>query len=181
MKRSEIEQLLPRVYQSALSEQGPLVALLAVMEELHAPAEALLAGIENTFSPYRTPESFVPYLSQWVDLDRFFRVGGRESAGPDATVDALSTGNGRLRELMAAAAYLSQWRGTQQGLRRFLETATGVSGFELDEQVRDSEGMPRPYHIRVSAPQACARHRALIERIVEQEKPAYVTYELVFA
>jgi len=180
VKRSEIEQLLPRVYQSALGEQGPLVALLAVMEELHAPAETLLASIESTFSPYRTPESFVPYLSQWVDLDRFFRDGGRGSAGHDAA-DALSTGNGRLRELMAAAAYLSQWRGTQQGLRRCLETATGVSGFKLDEQVRDSEGLPRPYHIRVSAPQVCAQHRTLIERIVEQEKPAYVTYELVFA
>ncbi len=180
MKRSEIEQLLPRVYQSALSEPSPLVALLEVMEQLHAPDEALLEQIESTFSPYRTPESFVPYLSQWLDLERFFLLCGRGNEGPDASTDALSTGNGRLRELMAAAAYLSQWRGTRQGLRRFLETATGVSGFELDEQVRDAEGLPLAYHIRVSAPQVCARHRALIEQIIEQEKPAYVTYELVF-
>ena len=39
-----------------------------------------------------------------------------------------------LRELIAAAAQLSQWRGTAQGLQRFLETATGIEGFELDEE-----------------------------------------------
>ena len=180
MNSSEIARLLPQVYRTGLRPETPLAALLEVMEALHEPAEKLLAEVERTFSPYRTPERFVSYLSQWVDLDRFFQRSGTAAAGIGPDADALSTGNGQLRELIAAAAYLSQWRGTGQGLQRFLETATGFSGFGLDEQVKDADGMPRPYHIRVTAPQVCVRHKALIEQIIEQEKPAYVTYELEF-
>jgi phage tail-like protein len=176
MKSNEIERLLPQVYQSALRTRTPLSALLQVMEALHEPAEELLAQVETTFCPYHTPERFVPYLARWVDLDRFFMT-----TGDTATADVLSTGNGRLRELIAVAAYLSQWRGTLEGLCLFLETATGSLGFEVDEHVENANGMPRPYHIHVKAPQSCARDRSLIERIIEQEKPAYVTYDLEFA
>jgi hypothetical protein len=83
--------------------------------------------------------------------------------------------------LIARAAYLSQWRGTRKGLIAFLETATGASGFELDERVNDAAGQPRAFHMRVRAPHALEVHRALIERIIESERPAYVTYELEFA
>ena len=89
-------------------------------------------------------------------------------------------GTGRLREVIAAAAYLSKWRGTAQGLLRFLETATGIDGFRIEEQVLDANGEHRPFHIRVRSPASAQAYRPLIERIVEMEKPAYVTYELQF-
>jgi hypothetical protein len=95
-------------------------------------------------------------------------------------VDPISTGTGQLRELIAAAAYLSQWRGTAKGLKLFLETATGMSGFELVENVEDAGGDQPPFHIRILAPPEAQPHVALIERIVDQEKPAYVSYELEF-
>jgi len=189
MKSNEIERLLPQVYQTAIGRKNqsdlplptPLWALLNVMEALHEPAEQLLAQVETTFSPYRMPERFVPYMARWVDLDRFFPAAGDTVTAAETGADVLSTGNGRLRELIAVAAYLSQWRGTLQGLRLFLETATGSSGYEVDEYVEDANGMPRPYHIHVRAPQSCTRDRSLIERIIDQEKPAYVTYDLEFA
>jgi hypothetical protein len=81
---------------------------------------------------------------------------------------------------VAAAAYLSQWRGTARGLLRFLETATGLQGFIIEEQVLDPNGRPRPFHIRVIAPAEAAPYQVLLERVIEFEKPAYVTYELVF-
>jgi hypothetical protein len=87
---------------------------------------------------------------------------------------------GRLRELIAQAAFLSQWRGTSRGLLRFLEAATGVQGFAIDEQVPGPDGLPRPFHLRVRAPQTTKPYSVLIERIIEIEKPAYVTYELAF-
>lgn len=182
MKRSEIEKLLPRVYQDVLRPETPFWALLQLMQSLHDPAEVILAQVETTFSPYRMPERFVPYMARWVDLDRFFpRTKRAVDAGSEPDVDMISTGNGRLRELIAAAAYLSQWRGTTRGLRLFLEIATGSSGFELNEHVKAEDGTLRPYHLGVTAPLACVRHRALIERIIELEKPAYVTYEIEFA
>jgi hypothetical protein len=87
---------------------------------------------------------------------------------------------GRLRELIAAAAHLSSWRGTAYGLVRFLEIATGAHGFRLEETVVGKNGSPVPFHVRAVAPESATEQRELIERIVKLEKPAYVTWELVF-
>ncbi len=89
-------------------------------------------------------------------------------------------GLGYLRELVAAATYLARWRGTAKGLIAFLETVTGVQGFAIDEHVLDGNGRFRPFHIRINIPEAARTYHQLIERIVELEKPAYVTYELTF-
>jgi phage tail-like protein len=181
MQRNEIMHLLPMVFQQAIREGSPLMALLEVMEELHEPSEKILGQIDTIFSPYRAPDRFVPFLGHWVDLDRFFTTGSvNDLALPEAT-PPISTGLGPLRELIAAAAYLSKWRGTLKGLTLFLETATGVQGFEIDEKVSDPNGLPLPYHIQVRAPEKTAPHRRLIEMIIEQEKPAYVTYDLQFS
>ena len=163
MKRNEIARLLPGVFQRTLHENGPLVALMDVMEALHAPSEALLAELPSLFHPLRAPERFVPFLAHWVDL------------GVPVT-----TGLGRMRELVAAAVELSRWRGTARGLLLFLRTATGREDFVIEEQVPGPGGRPRPFHLRVRAPAELAAHRPMVEAIIEREKPAYVTYELHF-
>jgi len=180
MKREEIDRLLPQVIRQTMRPGSPLNALLEIMERMHAPAEDVLGHLETYFNAYSTPDIFVPYLSSWVDLDRFFPYYSDQPQELQHTVDPISTGTGQLRELIAAAAYLSQWRGTAKGLKVFLETATGMNGFELEENVEDAGGNPRPFHIRILAPAEAEPHVALIERIVEQEKPAYVSYELEF-
>jgi phage tail-like protein len=165
MKRSEIELLLPRIFQRGARPGQPLSALLEVMEALHQPDEEVLERLDAVFNPYWTRDDFCPFLAQWVDLDRILPV---------------TTGSGCLRQLIASATELAQWRGTAGGLIRFLETATGMGGFQVDEQVPDEGGRPKPFHFRVVAPAAAAAHRAMILRIIESEKPAYATYELVF-
>jgi phage tail-like protein len=180
MKREEIESLLPQVFQRTLRSGSPLNALLEVMESLHEPAEAVLAHLESYFNAYRTPDIFVPSLAGWVDLDRFYPFYSALPEDLQRSVDPISSGTGQLRELIAAAAYLSQWRGTAKGLKLFLETATGTKGFELVENVDSKDSRPRPFHICITAPAEAKKHVVLIERIVEQEKPAYVTYELEF-
>jgi phage tail-like protein len=163
------------VFQRTVRRGTPLSALLEVMESLHEPSVRVLERLDAFFDPRRTPEAFVPFLATWVDLERLFdpRFGDLSASRPP-----IDTGVGRLRELTAAAASLSKWRGTTRGLLRFLETATGESDFEVVESAPGAEGRPRPFHVVVRAPASCANHRALIERIIDQEKPAYVTYEL---
>jgi phage tail-like protein len=180
MKREEIESLLPQVFQRTLRPGSPLNALLEVMEMLHTPAETVLSKLESYFNAYSTPDIFVPYLAGWVDLDRFYPFYSAQPEDLQQSTDPISSGTGQLRELIAAAAYLSQWRGTAKGLKLFLETATGMKGFELVENVDSKESRLRPFHICITAPADAKEHVALIERIVEQEKPAYVTYELKF-
>ena len=176
MKQAEIASLLPGVFQRTAQPKSVLAALLAIMEALHTPSEAVLRDLDGFFDPYRTADHFVAFLSGWVDLERLLVESPEERAL--TAVSPLPTGLGRLRELIAAAAYLAQWRGTRKGLQRFLETAIGIAGFEIHENVTEG-GLPQPFHIVVRAPPGSAPYRVTIEKIIEQEKPAYVTYDLV--
>lgn len=177
MKRAEIAQLLPGIFQRAIRPGNPLFAALAAMETLQGPDEEALQDLEQYFDPYRMPDAFVPYISGWLDLDHLLPEAPDQLAA--GGVDPFPPGLGRLRELIAAAAYLSGWRGTERGLLRFLETATGTQGFEVRENVnRDGEG--RPFHLLIQAPPQTAGYEPLLRRIIEVEKPAYVTYELAF-
>jgi phage tail-like protein len=178
MRSEEIGNLLPGVFQRTLHEGNPLAAFLAVMEQMHAPAESAIADFDRFMDPRRAPEAFVPMLACWLDLDRLFESGtrGRELAPKQL----LPTGLGRLRELVALAAHLSQWRGTGQGLLLFLRTATGLDGFEVVEEVPGEDGKPRPFHLLVRAPAAAKPLRGLLHRVIASEKPAYVTYDVQF-
>ena len=177
MTRAEISRLLPLVFQRTIRPASPLAAVLAVMETLHAPSEQILQDIDSVFDPIRTRPEFVPLLARWVDLSWTF---DRHALDPIAQGEEgpLSTGLGRLRELVAAAPHLAQWRGTRYGLVRFLETATGIKGFQIDDA---PDGGGRAFHLVVRAPREAADHRVLVQRIIEVEKPAYVTYDLQFA
>lgn len=123
MKRHEIEPLLPEVMRRTALPGSPLLALLEAMEALHAPSEAVLAAIGRTFNAYQAPDVFVPWLAQWVDMDRF--LSDAPSGREEALVHAFPSGLGRLRTLIAAAARLSKSRGTAQGLVDFLDPVPG--------------------------------------------------------
>lgn len=177
MKKGQIKRLLPSVFQRTVQPGNPLFAILDVMETMHAPSEAALDNLEANFNAHRAPDTFVPHLASWVDLEVLLDFPPKERS---ASTASLSTGLGRLRELTSAASTLFKWRGTHKGLCLFLETATGTRGFTVDEQVRGKDGKIKPFHLRVTAPSDLSRHSTLIQRIIELEKPAYVTYELNF-
>jgi phage tail-like protein len=172
MKPTEIQALLPEIYRRSVQPRAPLAAILQVMAALHQPDETILEELPDYFAPYSSPEDFLPFLARWVDLDRYL---GQEAA------PHFPPGLGRLRELMAAAAELSRWRGSARGLTRFLELATGIPGFRVEENPPDDEGRPRPFHIRIHAPQQARPYHTLLQQIIQQEKPVYVTWELVYA
>lgn len=171
MRRADIRRMLPAVFQAALpvDDEGsvvdgtPLAAALGAMEALHARSEAQLAAVDEFLDPFRAPERFVPFLAEWVDL-----------------AIEITTGLERLRATVASAAELAHWRGCARGLLGLLEVATGTTGFEIDEEVRDERGAIRPFHIRVTAPAALVVHEEMLRRIISAEKPAYVTHELAF-
>jgi phage tail-like protein len=192
MRRPDIERLLPTVYRLALDPPDEwglapdevLGALLDAMETLHQPIEDVLDHLETYLDPRRADGPFVPYLSGWLDLDWIFRDAASDGTSRDwssaaTRVEPLSSGSGRLRELAAAAAELARWRGTERGLRRFLVTATGHSDFAIKDAQAEG-GTVAPFHIVVEAPAEAAPLRPLIERIIAEEKPAYVTHELRF-
>jgi phage tail-like protein len=181
MKRDEISRLLPSILRETIHEGNPLDAILDVMSQLPRSSEEVLETLNTFFHPFLTPGRFVPYIASWVDLERLFDEPFRDphrQAFPSTS--PLPTGADPLRALTAAAAYLSKWRGTEKGLLLFLEIATATKGFTIDQPVIRADGRPVPFHIRVVAPDSVRVQRRLIERIVESEKPAYVTWELEF-
>jgi phage tail-like protein len=178
MKQDEILKLLPAIFQRTAHPGNLLSGLLAVMEDLHEPDERILEDLDIYFNPYLAPDNFVPYLAGWLDLDRVLTDMPGELA--HKAPPPFPSGLGCLRELIASVPVLTKWRGTSYGLQLFLEIATGMRGFEINETVRGTNGLPRPFHIRVLALPESEVYRVLIERIVQLEKPAHVTYELVF-
>lgn len=155
MKAQNIAELLPTVFRRALPFSPLLAATLGVMEAMHAPTEAALAQFGDALNPRTAPDRFVPYLASWMGLG---------TANVEIT---------RLRELIAMASRLAKWRGTAHGLILFLEIATGMRGFRVEE--------PRPFHFVLHAPAAAESQRELVARIVATEKPAYVTSEIQYA
>jgi phage tail-like protein len=176
MRPAEIRRLLPDIFQRTAQPGGPLAALIEAMSGLQQPSENALANLDSNFDAYRAPERFVPILAGWVDLDWLLVTG----SGEGIQSVTYAPGSGQLRELIAAAVSLSRWRGTARGLQQFLETATGVVGYEIQEQVLDGDGRPRPFHLRVTAPPGAAQYEGLIEQIIDEQKPAYATAELQF-
>jgi phage tail-like protein len=166
MRRQTIERLLPAAYQRAATDQSVLAALLEVMETLHAPDEQVIGDFDAQFAPYTARPDFLPFLAGWVTLDHL--VGVRR---PGAA-DPLLIPAGRMRDLLAEASALAQVRGTPDGLRRFLEIATGVRGFEITEPSQ------RPFHFVVRVPATARAYAGVVGHIVEHEKPAATTFEL---
>jgi phage tail-like protein len=185
MNSAAIATLLPGIFQSALhpamagvvEPDRRLAALLGVMETLQGPAEDVLDGLHHHVDPRQAPPRFVPYLAGWVDLDWLLLATPGQ---PSETATPLASGMGNLRELVAAAVDIARWRGTARGLLSFLDTATGIPGFDVEENVTGDPSQARAFHLRILAPQAAETYRPLIERIIAAEKPAYATYELVF-
>ncbi|MET7418582.1 phage tail protein [Dactylosporangium sp. NPDC005555] len=157
MRHDDIARLLPAVYQSAAQPGSVLVALLDVMEAMHAPTERRLAAVDELFAAYRAPEAFLPFLLRCVAMDHIGR----------------SLPSGRQRDLVARAGDLARGRGTAAGLCALLATVTGVPGFTVEEPA------DRAFHVVVRVPDAARDQLSLIRLVVQQEKPAAVTVSIV--
>jgi phage tail-like protein len=177
MERTHIARLLPEAYQGAIRADNPLGAVLAAMEALHAPAEARLDTLDAQVDPLRADEPFVFMLADWLGLAGYLDwSGGRPGFG----MPSFAAGTGRLRLLVAEAVELGRSRGARSTLERFLTVATGLSGITIEDAIGDAAGRPLPFHLRVTLPAAAGRYADLIGRIVDAERPAHATYEIVF-
>jgi phage tail-like protein len=179
MQPERIARFLPEIYRLTLGvRHGVLDSLLDAMAALHQPAEAILDGLDSYVDPARAPDRFLPMLAGWLDLGAYLDwSGGRTDSGEPR----FAPGAKRLRFLITRAAELNARRGTRAALEEFLGVATGIDGFSVEENPTDDQGIPRPFHLRVHAPDTAKRYGELIARVVEGERPAYVTYEIVYA
>lgn len=165
MQPADIALLLPEIYRRDLTEGSVLDGLLQVMSALHGSLEEAIADPALLVDPRRAPDRLVPVLAAWVGLGPLLQADPSEDR----------PGPAELRELVSLAAALGRRRGSAASLRQFLETATGVAGFAIEESDR------RPFHFRVAVPPAAEARLTLVLRIIALEKPAFTTFELARA
>jgi len=172
MKQQRILRYLPENYQlAAEDERSVMRGMLAVMEGMVDPVDNLLGRLDTYFDPYRAPDAFVLMQATWLGLDRYFDWSGGSPGVGEARYPA---GIDRLRMLIAEFPTLVRSRGTHKSLIRFLEVATGLSGFSVD----DGDQSSGAFHIVVTVPANAAQLDDLIARIVAGERPAHATWEI---
>jgi hypothetical protein len=103
VRQAQILDRLPDVFKEGATPDNPLFALVAVMEELHARDEDILAGFGTYLDPRRTTDPFVPYLAGWVDLAWLLVLGVPTAAYAEPGSPFLG-GLGALRGSLVAAS-----------------------------------------------------------------------------
>jgi phage tail-like protein len=181
--RSLYLNFLPSVY----SEVDLIGRLLKIFERAFEPTVQTLDVLWAYLDPLTAPEALLPFLAHWV---------GWPGDVPWSTHQQ--------RRLIRHAMEIYRWRGTRQGLRLYLHLYTGLpldepgvaetekaisiqevfsDGFLLGSARLGQEailGGGRPYHFIVWL--RCREQQQVDERlvrsIINQEKPAFCTYDL---
>lgn len=181
--RSLYLDFLPDIYR----EVDFIGRFLKIFEETFEPAVHTLDNLWAYLDPLTAPQTLLPFLAHWVAWQ----------PSPYLSLE-------RQRHLIRSAIQIYGWRGTRRGLRFFLHLATGLP---LDEQVSDESqkhisilesfnqgfilgetslgedailGDGDPYHfsVRLRSPNPAQVDETLVRRVIEQEKPAFCSYDL---
>lgn len=182
---------LPPIFQQQLPFLGAyLLAFEAILlgrdDSGFAEIIGLEAQIDNLatyFDPQAAPDAFLPWLAQWVALSL------RADLDPP-----------RLRRAIAWAVPLYRRRGCWSSLRQWIEIFSEMTpaireflgGAVVGVQSTVGEdfqlgGVGRPFYFEVTVarhnrltPVQLARERALLEAVIDLEKPAHTEYKLIF-
>jgi len=174
-------KFLPAVYH----EVDFIGRFLKLFETSFDPDVQTLNALWAYLDPLTAPESMLPFLAQWV---------GWPSNIPWSIAQQ--------RRLIGRAIEIYRWRGTRRGLRLYLHLYTGLP-LDDDPDTPESEkhisivetfsrglllgksrlgqdsilGGGRPYHFTVQIRSDRPLDETLIRSIIEQEKPAFCTYD----
>ena len=180
---SPYTKLLPQVYQ----EIDLVGRLMAIVERTFSPSAETWFTLWAYLNPLLAPQAMLGFLAHWV--------GWRSL--PHLTWE-------QQRRLIHRAIELYSWRGTAHGLRLYLHLATGlpldtedvpasqqhISILEPSRQgavFGESEfhettvfGGGQGFHFVVVLrfPESIAVDETLVRAIIDQERPAFCTYEL---
>ena len=183
--QSRYLDLLPQVFR----EVDFIGRFLKIIETAFEPDLQILQNLWAYLDPITAPQSILPFLAHWVGWE----------IQPQIPLDAQ-------RRLIRCAMQIYRWRGTRRGLRFFLHLITGLPldehlSNEADKHISIRESFSRgfvfgetslgedtilgggkPFHFSVHLQRDIPERQleeALIRLVIEQEKPAFATYDLV--
>lgn len=161
---------------------------MKIFEQAFEPAIQSFNVMWANLDPLTAPQALLPFLAHWV-------------AWPVDSIWNLS----QQRRLIRRAVELYRWRGTRKGLRLYLHLYTGLPldehiAQEADKHISITEpfgqgfvlgaaklgegavlGGGQPYHFIVHLRPDSFNNvdEQLVRQIIDQEKPAFSTYELL--
>ena len=181
--QSDYASFLPTVYQ----EVDFINRFVKIFEEAFDPVVNSFNSMWAHLDPLTAPQALLPFLARWIDWPL------------DSQLDLFQQ-----RRLMRRAVEIYRLRGTRKGLRFYLHLYTGLPlddhlSCETDKSICITEsfsqgcllgvahlghdtvlGGGNPYHfqvcLKVQRPQVVDEQ--LVRRIIDQEKPAFCTYDL---
>jgi phage tail-like protein len=147
-------QYLPGIYHTDF-----MARFLAIFESVAAPIEWNVENFDLYLDPHTAPAGFLPWLANWFAI-AFDPTWSEEQR----------------RTLLAEAHEIYGRRGTRRALARVLEIYTGV-----EPDILDLEDDEDPFTFTVKLPLDENKvDRRLLERIVDANKPAHTSYQLLF-
>ncbi|MEL6247525.1 MAG: phage tail protein [Cyanobacteria bacterium J06648_16] len=180
---SKYLDLLPDLYRNV----DFVGRFLKIFETTFEPTTDILDHLWAYLDPLTAPQSMLPFLAHWV---------GWSFRGPLSLTQQ--------RALIRYAMEIYRWRGTRRGLRFYLHLASGLplddhlpeesqKAIGIHEQFSQGHvlgetrlgqstvlGGYRPYHfaVRLRPPTDHPIDLTLIRTILDQEKPAFCSYDL---
>jgi phage tail-like protein len=145
-------------------------------------AGRVLAGIERFFDPgvrgagtvldagQRAPLEFLEWLARWVGVSLRSHMGEAQR-----------------REMIARAVQLYRKRGTREGLEQLIGIQAALRATVTDAVTPSRPGGPdlsgrgpHFFHVQITLPsiEQQKRQRAIVQEIVDAEKPAHTSYML---
>lgn len=181
--RSLYAKFLPAIYQ----ELDFVGRFLKIFEQAFEPAVNSLDTLWAYLDPTTAPQGLLPFLAHWVGWT------------PQSYLPL-----NRQRDLIRNAMQIYRWRGTRRGLRFYLHLATSLPldddclceedrhisisesfhrGFIVGEARMGEDatlGGGRPYHfnVQIYVDDLVRVNEQLVRSVIEQEKPAFCTYDL---
>jgi phage tail-like protein len=154
LDHSRYLEYLPGIYHTDF-----MTRLLAMFESILTPIEWNVDNFDLYLDPRTAPAGFLPWLANWFEV-----------AFDDTWSEA------QRRMLLAEAHHIYARRGTKWALGRVLEIYLGRAP-EIDDQAESLE----PFTFAVNIPlRQNEVNQALLEQIIEMNKPAHTTYKLRF-
>lgn len=162
---------VPKNYSTYLKYLPPIYSaddfmgrFLLIFESILSPIERTVGNLHYYFDAQMTPPEALPWLASWLGLVL-------DERWPEE----------QRRTLILAAVELYQWRGTRRGLSEFLRLYTSLTPEIVEQGVgRRAATHADAYRftVRVRAPDPAQVDRAMVEAIIEAEKPAHTGYTL---
>lgn len=159
-ERSSYLEHLPGIYH----DNDFLARFLLIFESILGPMERMVGGISHYLDPDVAPPETLRWLASWLGI----------VLDPRWPED-------RQRDLVRGATNLYRWRGTRRGLSTVLRLATGATPDITEPTLAELTADPSRafrFGVRLTIPRGQQVDRALVESIIDLEKPAWAACDL---